>query len=446
MRSKTPVILLLILLNTSVAMAQETPDTMNLRETLEYALDNNVDILNSELDADKAEHQIGEVRSSALPQINGSGELQYYPNLPTQLLPGAIVGEPGTQIPVQFGTEFNLNAGFNASQKLYDQELFTGLRAARNSRELHGLINIRTREDVIYEVSRAFYNVLEIRAQIRVLSNNMERLNQLTDLTRMQYSNELVTETELKRVKVNKANLSTQLQSARTAEKHQINFLKLLLGMSMNQQLTLKEPSNFEDLSLSTLQKEEQRRIEMQILNKEKELRLLDQKSISAGYFPKLSAFAQQTWQGQRNEFNFLTEDDPWFQQTLVGVQLEVPIFDGLRKHHQTQQKKIEIEKLDYEIAQTERSLEMQSENAREQLKNTLASVKAQRENKQLAQEVYDETQLRYKEQVSNLTELLDAESAYREAQSNYYREIVKFKLAELDLLKAKGRLTELIN
>ena len=58
---------------------------------------------------------------------------------------------------------------------------------------------------------------------------------------------------------------------------------------------------------------------------------------------------------------------------------------------------------------------------------------------------MYEQTQLLYKEQVSNLTDLLDAEQAYREAQSNYFNEVLKFKQSELELLKAQGQLQTMI-
>ncbi|MAE83608.1 MAG: hypothetical protein CMB80_12780 [Flammeovirgaceae bacterium] len=63
-----------------------------------------------------------------------------------------------------------------------------------------------------------------------------------------------------------------------------------------------------------------------------------------------------------------------------------------------------------------------------------------------MAREVYDETQLLYKEEVAGLTDLLDAEQAYRDAQNNYYIEVLKFRKSELDLLKAQGQLKSLID
>lgn len=430
----------------SALLAQPEEHSLSLKDALQYGLQNSIQIRQAALDQKSADYQIGEVRSSGLPQLNGEGQLQNFPNLPTQLLPGEIIGQPGTQIPVQFGTKYTMSGGVQASQLLYNQQFLTGLRAAKSSRELYQLLKIKTEEDVIYNISQAFYKALDLQAQIEVIESNMTMLEQLEELTRVQYENDLVTKTNYSRVKVNKANLASNLQALKTGEEQQKNYLKLLIGMPMEATLQLKKPAGLENVELSGLQYQKEEPVELEILQKQKALNILNKKNIRAGYFPTLSAFAQQSWQAQRNEFNFFDNEQPWFQQTVIGLSLQVPIFDGLSKHYRVQQSKIDIQKLELDQENTRRALDMQFENAREQLVNSLKSVEAQRENKQLANEVYDETQLLYKEQVATLSELLDVENDFRQAQVNYFKELLKFKLSELDLLKSQGQLQQILN
>lgn len=183
----------------------------------------------------------------------------------------------------------------------------------------------------------------------------------------------------------------------------------------------------------------------MQLLNKETELNMLNKKAIQGEYYPTLSLFGQQTWQAQRNEFNFFENNQAWFQQTVVGVKLSVPIFDGLYKHSRVQQSQIDIQKLELDQINTKRQLNVGYENARAELVNTIKSVEAQKANQQLAQEVYEQTQDLYREQVGSLTDLLDAENGLREAQINYRRELLKYRVAELNVLRSLGQLKQLI-
>ncbi|WP_258098540.1 TolC family protein [Marinoscillum pacificum] len=426
--------------------AQSAEHHFDLKAAVSYGLENSLTLRQAVLDQEQAEYQIGEVRSSGLPQITGSGQFQNFPNLPTQLLPGEIVGQPGTQIPVQFGTEYTTSGTLEISQLLYSHEFFTGLKAAKSSRELYALMKIKSEEDVIYQITDAYYQTLQLQEQIKVLDSNMVMLQRLEDLMKVQYENDVVTKTSYSRVKVQKANLSTQLQSLKTGFEQQKNYLKLLMGMPIEEGLILEESPDLQEVSLSSLSFQKENPIDLQILDKQQSLHLLNEKVTKAGYYPTLALFGQQSWQAQRNEFNFFDGDQPWFEQTVIGLQLNVPIFDGRKKHFQIEQIKMDIAKVELQKTNAERQLDMQYDNAQKQLSNSLASVEVQKENKELAREVYDETQLLYKEEVADLTDLLDAEQAYRDAQNNYYNEVLKFRKSELDLLKAQGQLKTLID
>lgn len=445
LKSRAILVTTLALLTSTASWAQVEEYNFNLREALQYGLENSIPIRQAMLDRNKADHMVGEVRASGLPQISGEGKYQNFPNLPTQLLPGEIVGQPGTQIPVQFGTTNTMAGTINASQLIYSQQFMTGLRAAKTSRELYDLMQIKSEEDVIYQVSNAYYNVLELKAQVNVLDSNVSRLTHLEELMEIQYQNDLVTQTDLGRIRVNKMNLQTQLQSLRIALEQQKNYLKLLMGMNIETPLTLREPEDIQEVSLRALQYQKEKPIELEIIDSQLELNDLNRRSIAAEYAPTLSVFGQQSWQAQRNEWDFFDPNGLWFQQTVIGVQLSVPIFDGLSKHHRIQQAEIEIERLSLDQVNAERQFDMQFENAKEQLTNSLASVEAQRDNRELAKDVYDQTQMLYKEQVVGLTDLLDAEQSYREAERSFFTELLKFRKSELDLLKAQGQLQQII-
>ena len=443
MKSKSNGLYMFALICLSLGLnAQVDPQVFTLKESVKYALEHSLEVQKALLNIDQADHVIGELKSQGLPQINGNGDLQNFPNIPTQLLPGEIVGQPpGTYIPVQFGTEYTANVGIDATQLIYDQTFFAGLKAARTSEELYSLLKLGTDQDVIYAVANAFYSVLEIGAQKEVLEANIVQIEKLEELMKTRYENDLVTKIDYNRLKVNRTNLETNRESLLTQETNQKNYLKLLMGMPMNAEIELEAQENMADITLVSLENEKLEPTQVKIINKQIELSILNKKSVGAGYAPTLSAFGQQSWQAQRNEFNFLESGQPWFQQTVIGVRLKVPIFDGLRKHHQMAQTKIDIDKAEIDRMNVERNNTMEYENAKEKLYNTLKSVEAQKENKDLAQEVYDQTKELYGQSVSTLTDFLNAENALREAQINYYRQLLKFKQAELDLLKAQGQL-----
>ncbi len=417
--------------------------THSLPQLLDLALENSIEIRKSILDQKEAAHLVAETKGTGLPQVNASGRFEHYPNIATQILPGEIIGQPGTSVPVQFGTAYNASGGIDASQLLFDQRFFTGLKAAKSSEELYLLMSIKTTEDVIYNVSALYFQNLELLSQIEVLDSNIAELAKLEEITKARYENQLATKLEYNRVRVNKSNLESQVKGLHSSSSQLHNQLKLVVGVPSSQVISLNTATDLE-VDLSALQFEKIESSTTKVLEKQKELNLLENKSIKAGYYPTLSAFGNYSLQAQRNEFDFFDSDQEWFKTSVLGLQMQVPIFDGLQKRHQVQQSKLRIQKLELDEEMNQLAESINFENAKKQLSTSLTLVNNQEENQALAKEVYEQTRELYQEDVASLTELLDAESAYRNAKSNYIREVLRFKIAELDLLKAQGQLQEI--
>jgi outer membrane protein TolC len=167
-------------------------------------------------------------------------------------------------------------------------------------------------------------------------------------------------------------------------------------------------------------------------------------KNIQSGYYPSLSAIANYNYNAQRNEFNFFDTNKPWFKAASIGLQLNVPLFDGLQRKNQIRQAQIEVAKVDQDIQQLTRNTHMGLLNAQTQMQASLSSIQAQERNVALAQEVFRNTNELYKEGLSPLTDVLDTEVSLREAQTNLNNERLKYQLAQLTYLQAKGELKTL--
>jgi len=87
------------------------------------------------------------------------------------------------------------------------------------------------------------------------------------------------------------------------------------------------------------------------MLEKQKDISLLNKKIINQGYLPTLSANGQFYYMSMQQKFDFLskTSAGKWFGAELVGLNLSVPIFDGLEKKNKISQAIIEYNKAKYE-------------------------------------------------------------------------------------------------
>jgi outer membrane protein len=441
------VLMLMTMLLGVNAPAQTTTELtpLTLEQVLTHTMQNNRSLISSDYEERIAKEKTKEIRAGGLPQLNASGKFQDYLKIPTSLLPAEIVGgEPGTFVPVQFGTKYNVTAGVDASQLLFSQSYLIGLKAAKTSQEYYALNTRKVKEEVVYNVSLTFYNAQISRKQIDIVKANLDKLNKQIEISDLQYQNGIIKKLDVDRLKVNRTNLETDIQNLETAHQQQLNMLKYYMNVPVNQVVSIDTTIDESKGNLIALSKDVnlfQNRTEFQLLNKQKELYNLELKNTQAGYYPSLSAFGSFSTNAMRQEFNFLQSGKPWFQTNIIGLQLNVPIFDGLAKRAKAQQSRLNMMKNENETQMLKQSIEVELTNANAKLINSRKAFSAQKENRQLAEQIYTETQLQYKEGLASMTDLLNAETSMREAQNNYIRALIETLIAGLELQKSDGSL-----
>lgn len=440
---------MLLFLNPAFAQ-QEQPAAaqikeLTLQESIRYALNNNQEVKKAAYDEQIAKQQIRETKSVGLPQVSASGGLDYFPALPTQILPGELAGQPGQDIPVQFGKDYNAKANLQVNQLLFNKSYFVGLEAAKTAKDLYRLRSQMVQEDLIYNIGTAYLMALQTKEQFNTIDANLERLTQLEKIMQLQYENDLVKKVDVNRIKVSRVNLDNQKQSLSTAFEQQKNTLKFFMGMPLEQDIDLQDATIMvekADAAVLDVSAAAARKTQFQLLSTQKHLTSLQEKNIKSGYYPTLSAYGQYGYQTQRNEL--FDSSIPWFKSSVVGLQVNIPIFDGFKKDAQAKQARLEMLKLDEDMEQFMTNTAVTLTNAVSQLQNSQDAITAQEGNVALAQEVYDTTNQLYKEGLSPLTDLLEAEVQLREAKTNLNNEVLKFKIAQLNYLQATGELQTL--
>ena len=440
--------LFLAFMQTGFAQAQEGAKELNLQEAVKYALENNENIQKASLDEIGSKYQVKEARSAGLPQVDIKGTGVKTLEKGRIALPARFNPEGTGPLIAEMGTDYNMQAGLSVSQLLFSKSYFVGLKAAKSAEDLYRIRKEMTTEEVIYNVGSAYYQVLQTQEQFNNINANLEKLKQLERILQLQYENDLVKKVDVNRIKVNKINLENQKQNLMTAYEQQQNVLKFFMGMPLEQPIKLSGSAEdallLEQPTLASAEEPAQNRAQYQVLNKQKELKSLEMENVKSGYYPTLSAFGSYNYQTQYDGKLFGNPATMWFPNSQVGLQLNIPVFDGLRKKAQVQQREVEMQKLDLDIQQYNKNTRVALTNAIAQLQNSQSSIVAQEENVKLAQEVYDTTNQLYKEALAPLTDLLNAETSLREAQTNLNNERLKYKLAELNYLQASGDLETL--
>lgn len=446
MKSRIEMVKLLLILFGVIVIPEFTmaQQKITLGEALNFALQNNTRIRKARLDIEGGKYKVEEVRAQALPQITGTSGLTYNPIIGQQ-----VVDFGGQLQTLRFGQKWNSNAGVQLSQQLFNQQVFTGLQAAKSSTEYYNLTAQLTEEQIIELVANNYYQVLVNRQQLTVVDNNIKNVKVIEKIIANQYKNGLAKKIDVDRIQVNLTNLETQREQNINAITQLENQLKFAMGMPVSTQIILPEteltavaqlPQFTDTVAIAN-------RTEIKLLDTQDKLLSLQRKAYVSEYYPTLALTGNYTYSSQSGGFDFLSSNSSaiGFGSSAIGLTLRVPIFNGFLTRSKIRQADVDIRKAREDRRETTNSLNLAYENAKIQLKNSLNTINAQKRNVELAQEIYKSTQNNYNNGLASLTDLLDTESSLTEAQNSYTQALLSYKIAEIQLIKSNGNIKSLV-
>ncbi|RYY29804.1 MAG: TolC family protein, partial [Sphingobacteriaceae bacterium] len=336
------------------------PQELTLKDAINYALENKVEARKARLAVENSEYQIAQVRSRALPNIAGSANLTYNPILQLNALPGDFFGAPGTTILAPLGQEWVSTAGVNLTQAIFDMSVFTGLKAARSTREFYQINAQLTDEQVIERVANNYYQVYVQRQKLSVIDSNFVNTGKVRDIIKGQFDNGLAKKIDLDRMNVNLSNINTQRQQLINAVQLQENALKFYMGMPIETPIIIPD-TQFEITPVATNDSPDvTQRTEYLLLQKQEQLLTLQRKSIIAEYYPSLSLTAGYNYIGQGPELPWFAKPSDgvyWSDFSTIGLGLKIPIFNGFGTQARVRQAMIDIKENEEDMKDTKLAL-----------------------------------------------------------------------------------------
>lgn len=433
------------LLASGIAFGQNT-QVLTLSEAINFALEHKAEAQKARLDVLKGQAQIAEVKASAYPHVNFTSSTSYNPLLQETVLPGEMFGAPGQQVKVAFGQKWTSSNMVQLSQVLFNQSVFTGLKAAKSTKEFYQINAELTEEQIIEKVATAYFQVYQSEEMLNNAENNLEITNQTIQIIKGLYDAGLARKIDYDRVVVARNNVSSGVKQLENSVDLAENALKFMIGMPMESEITLPEGS-FEPGMLSEADYQVEQRTEVKLMNKQLELLDWQKKASEAEYYPTVSLSANYGFLGQGEKmpwWNGQKQGVFWSDMASVGLNIQVPIFNGFATKSKIELNKIEIQKAEADLVETKLGLDLAYKNARTSLENNLTLIASQEENVQLAQDVLSNTRSNYQYGLATLNDILDAERDLTDAKDHLTQAKLDYKLAEINLLKSQGKLRTL--
>lgn len=428
------------------SMAQDNAYSFSLEEAITYALEHNYSAINANRDIVDAQKQKWETIADGLPQISGDISYQNQLKQPVSQIPAEFFpdGEPGTFVEVVFGQPQSAIATATLRQQIFDGSYIVGVQATKAFLSFSQNNKEKTDLDVRKSVVEAYGNVLLAQESVLISENNKATLEKNLYETKRIYENGLGDEESVDQLQITLSSVESQLKNAKRLEKITLQMLNLMMGLPIEAPTILTE--NLDDLT--------QKQIDFGLLDTEfniennvdyklalnlNEQRYFEHKLAKSQALPTLNAFVNYGGNSFSDSFNFLSSGQQWFGSSVLGFDLNIPIFSSLRRSASTQRAKIALEKAKTELTEAEEQIRLQLESAKSDYILAIDEYGTSKENLSLAERIENKNQVKYSEGLATSFELRQAQTQLYSTQQEYLQSMV-------DVINRKTELETILN
>ncbi len=429
--------------------------SLTLEEAIDHAMKHNAEVKNASLSVEDSKQEVKSIIATGLPQVSVNGNFTHNIQIAAQQLPDFIspavygvlisedllpadrfkAGEPQT---LAFGAPSSLTAMANLNQLLFDGTYFLGLKAAKHYVKMSELLQENTEITAIDNVKKSYYAALITGQNSDLLQQSLTNLNNTLRETKGLYEAGYAEKLDVDRLEFAKSNLETEINNIALQKQILMNMLKVSIGMDVNQRIELTEDLmeqtniNADNFSIDS-------RIETKIMQQTLLLDSLNIRRYQVGYYPtiRLNATYQQNSFAEAAEFQGLGKT--WNPGTMYGVNISIPIFDGFYKKAKISQARVAYEKDKHTYNHTRNQLMFQVEQAKINLTMKKQNLENQKNNKALAQSIYETSKIKFDEGVGSSFELIQAQTDQTQAEIAYSNALYEVIVAQIELQTALG-------
>lgn len=387
------------------------------------------------------EQKKNEAKANLIPKVTANADYKYFTNLPYQLMPLSTfnpTAPEGQFKEAQFGVPHNINANLQLSMPLYNPQVYGAIQTTKIASDLTELQYLKTEEQIFFEISNLYYNAQILHNQLAFIDSNFVNAERL--LKNMQLLNEqlLAKGTDVSKVKLQVAQLTTQKLSIKSKYEQVLNMLKFNMGISIEQNLQIEPNIQYQTANEYTPSSI----LDIRIIKTQNRLLLSELSTLNKSRFlPSINLIGMYGTTGFG--YDKLPNDFLKFYPIgFAGIQLSYPLFNGTVTQRKINQKRFELHNNELQFGLFTEQNNMQVQNAKMQKEVAKKTVETTTEQIQLAQTIYEQTILQQKLGTASLTDVLLADNALREAQQTYLNAVIDYLKADLELKKLTGNIS----
>ncbi|MEH6703336.1 MULTISPECIES: TolC family protein [Galbibacter] len=434
-----------ILLISSLGFSQERSYSFSMEEAVNFALDSSYTAINSRREIAKSIKKKWETTAAGLPQIDGVVDYQNQLKQPVTLIPGEIAGgAPGSFVPVVFGTKQNMSLTGTLTQLIFDGSYLVGLKAAKVFVDYNENTNEKTLLEVRKGVINAYGSVLLTQESVAIFEKNLATLKDNLKETQAMYDNGFAEEEDVEQLQITTSQIQNQLSNSERMESIAKQMLNLALGIPVDAEVNLEdslETLTTESIALALTETEFnfENNVDYRIAQNLTEQRELELKLEKSKALPSINGFVNYGTSAFDNEFVFFDSETSWFQSSILGVSMNIPIFSSLQRSARTQQAKIALEQSKTDFVQATQQINLDLERAKSNYKFAIENYQTAESNLKLAERIESKNLIKYREGITTSFDLRQAQTQLYTAQQEYINSM-------LDVIDTKATLETVLN
>lgn len=434
--------------------------TLTLEESIETAMKNSMSIKTAEEKVKLAEQKVNEARSAMLPSASVTGSYTYLGKTDTSsfssLLGGGMGGfgapsgieqsgfggMPGIPFTIKIPKD-NYNVGLSVKQPLFTWgKIFNAYKQSKLALEAEKQGLEAVRQQVIFDTTKAFYSVLLADQLVKVTQMAVDQVQAHVKVAQDLVDAGMATDFDLLRAKVQLANVRSQLIKMQNLSKLAKDGFKNTIGLNLDADINLKGEITYRPfeadldslLKLAMENRPELKQLEIQEQIGEKIVSLA-----KAGNKPNLAFVYNYAYKSNADTIKDVFSQDKykWNNSWNMTFALSLPLFDGFATRAKVKQAKSAVNQIKIGKEQLVNAIILDVRSSFMSFQEAKELLKVQDETVQQAEESLRIANLRYKNGMITSVELMDAELAFTQAQTNYSNALNDYVIAIAKLEKA---------
>ena len=410
---------------------QKQSIVLNMDDAIRLAIEKNAELKIASMDIQKAEEKLREARSGLFPQLNASGQYQRYIDLPVIFMPKGSPFGPTLKI----GADNSYSASLSLTLPLFSYPLYEGISLASEALDITKESYKSVKNKVVTDVKKAFLAVLLTRETKDVMAQSLKNAEDNFENIKKLRQGGTLSDYDVLRAEVQVENLKPTVLQMENNYKLSLEALKVAIGLDASQEIDVVGDMVFNEPYILPDEKsviEEMLRNNPQLGILEKQVTIND-KTISlekSAHLPTLAAFGTYQYQAQANDFKF--SDYNWVKTSLVGLQLQIPIFSGFKIDAKVNQAEINLNQSIEQKRNYTEAFKTQTLSILYRIQQAVKRIEGQSKTVKQAMEGYEIAKRRLLNNLATQLEVNDAELALRQAKLNRLQAIYDLKILNM--------------